>query len=248
MRFLGVLPSTSTNIFCAFVHRVYSKLLFLYLVVFVLAQYTELFQILDEDLFEIVSNLAITLLYTSSIFKMLTCGSKPIENLTRQILSTEQQISKQSDCQIKRIYQFHVRWNYIADKLLLWIGLFTALPYFVNPIMEQVGEIKTVNSTLGDIKPLPFSSWFPFDRYKYYYWCYAYHTVAGVVGTCATVFTDIFFVGLMTFAIGQMKILQYRLENSKSIILQELDEDIPLESSMKELIGACVMEHQVIIK
>ena len=255
MYIFGLLPCKFERKLLNFLHELYGKFVLTYLTIFVLSEYIQVCRIIDRDLFDIVSILAVSLLYSATILKILVCNGSTIKGLVNQILTTERKLFNYGNSTLAGIYYKHVRWNYFADRLLIYVGILTVLPYYFNPVLEQIQNEEILVSVVDNvtvekkIKPLPFNTWFPFDEQEYYYQCYTYHVVAAFFGGGSTVATDIFFVGLMTFAIGQIKILQFCFENSGKIATTVSESlEIPKEQSIRIVIGYCIKMHKVVIK
>lgn len=125
--------------------------------------------------------------------------------------------------------------------------------FFIFPVIElyviNPEAYKPNNVTEYPAKPLPFSSWFPFNKYKYYKTSYVLHIFFGLYGCFYTVCTDIFFYSLIIYDIGQMKILQYMLENFRDIAKNSAsNKERNLESAIHEVLKKCAKEHQIAIR
>nr|XP_022917715.1 odorant receptor 49b-like [Onthophagus taurus] len=252
MYVVGAYDLKFKNKFLSFIYnRIYSKLVVGYLMCFVITQYMEILTNLSYGPFYVVSILGVSLLYSDTICKALVCGGPKIMKLIDQIKETETRILSYENNDLKEIYYDHVKWNYKADRLLIWVGGITVLPFYVSPILIQISDdyVKEYDGDGYEMRPLPFITWFPFNRFQYYPIAYLYHMLAGMAGGSLTVSTDILFVGLMTFAIGQIKILQYSFRNSKRLA-ENLAKNagIPLEEAIVITIGYCVRMHKIIIK
>lgn len=215
---IGIWPLDSTSGLLNASHKLYSFFVIFYFLTFVTAQWIEIFNIIGGNLFDLISNLSVSILYLATIIKYFICKSDNTRRLVRHIHKTEANVFEEGDSEIVGIYNEHVKLNHRVDRLLLWTGVFTILPFYVTPVIlerqnppDALYDVIDNGTVVYRARPLPLSSWFPFDRYKYYSVAYFYHIVAGMVGTAFTAVTDIMFYGLIIFGIGQIKILQHRL-------------------------------------
>lgn len=95
----------------------------------------------------------------------------------------------------------------------IWVSLVTAL-YFIHPIfVKEILEINSTNNETKVIKPLPLSSWFPYDEQKYYIKSYCWQILDGCVGSSFVGYSDIFTFSLIIYPLGQIKILKHILSN-----------------------------------
>lgn len=238
------------------VHTIYSLVILCYFALFVLSEIIEVFNIIGGNIFELVSNLGVSLLYSVCIVKIFVCRSQSIADLLHQIHDKEKRIFHRQNDKVQDIYMKNVKVNYGANKLLIWVGVVTIAPFYFSPLLaewqnppEKIFNI-IENSTIVYIpRPLPFSSWFPFDRFKYYYVSYACHILAGTCGASLTVTTDILFYGLMLYAIGQIKILQHYVKEFKIYSKSFANHNTcSHEEAIYLFVGKCVKEHKIIIK
>lgn len=231
------------------VHNIYSYFILTYFVLFEVTQYYQVSKIYDKDVYELSINLSQTLTYSLAIAKLTVCKSKSIVNLMHQIEINEKKILNGKNAQIKQIYLKNVNLNYFVNKLVLIIAYITVTTFYLNPVVKELlHPPKNVysyvdNSTIVYTpRPLPFSSWFPFNKYKFYPVAYGIHIFTGIIGVTFIGSTDILFYGLMIYAVGQIKILQYCLENFKNFVKNKCD------TEQKAFITDCVKHHLIIIK
>lgn len=236
-------------------YRIYSYIIKVYFITFVICEYIELLTMPNKDLFNIASILAVAFLYSTTIWRMLICNDKSMRKLLKQQSEIEKNILQCKNNTVKQIYFEHVKWNYHCTNFI-YAGIVTVFLYYIRPTLEERSLESTYFNitkhhitTQYKIRPLPLSSWFPFNRYKYYYSCYAYHIIAAMIGGSMVVSTDLFFIAFMVFVIGQLKILQYLLKNASNlgISLQE-STGTTYDIALRRTIRYCLYKHQLIIR
>ncbi|KAI4471107.1 odorant receptor [Holotrichia oblita] len=237
------------------VYRIYSFIIKVYFITFVICEYIELLTMPNKDLFNVASILAVAFLYSTTIWRMLICNGKSMRKLLKQQSEIEKNILQCKNNCLKQIYYEHVKWNYTCTNFI-YAGIVTVFLYYIRPIMEErSSELRYLNITKNNIttqykmRPLPLSSWFPFNRYNYYYPCYAYHIIAAMIGGSMVVSTDLFFIAFMVFVIGQLKILQYLFKNASKLgnALQE-SSGTTYNIALTRTVRYCIYKHQLIIK
>lgn len=233
-------------------YRIYSYIIKIYFVTFVICAYVELITTPDKSLFNINSILAVALIYSTTIWRMIVCNGKGFQKLIKQLRAIESALFSYKNKDVEDIYYVYARRNHVSSIGFIWVGVITVFLYHIRPIMEKMtSEPAYVNVIENNVtmrykmSALPINSWFPFNRYKYYYLCYTYHIIALTIGGSMVVSTDLFFIALMIFVIGQLKILQYNFKNA--ITLGENIADAH-GRNLSYAIRYCVRQHQIIIK
>lgn len=228
-------------------HFLYTILVSIYFIFFVITEYIEIANRMNENFLDILNNLSVSLLYTVTIYKVYIIRGSAMSKIVEQIRTIEKIILEGDDEEIKQIYLSHVSWNSKLSVRFIMITGITLLPFFVNPVIVLMTMPDGLNDTMD--KPLPFSSWFPFDRNYYYGWSYGMQVFAGMVGGYLTCDTDIFYWSLMIFAIGQMKILQYKFRNLSVHAQGFVDKGkMNKDEAVSHCVRKCILLHQMIIK
>lgn len=257
MLFAGAFYFYFNNRLQNIVYQTYAWFVRAYFIIFIICQYTELFTMSDKNLFNVVSILAVSLLYTTTIWKLVVCNGKEIRRLVEKLRAIEMKILSYKNKDIEDIYFKYVSKNYACSWFLL-MGTITSSLYYIRPIIEEKTiEPKFMNVTSGinnvtvqyRIRSLPLSSWFPFNRYKYYFFCYFYQIIATLIGGTMVVLTGLLFVALMIFIIGQLKILQYNFRNAPKLA-KTLKNNIGVSYNvaLKHTIRNLIEQHKIIIK
>lgn len=225
-----------------------------YFLMFTGTQIFQLYYILESDFQELLDNMGVSLLYLVVIVKIYVCTRPQAIRLIDHIEATEKKILSGKDEKIKEIYKENIKHNYITNIVCISVGWVTIILFFVFPIIQlyviDPEAYKPNNFTEYPAKPLPFSSWFPFNKYQYYKTSYALHIFSGLYGCFYTVCTDILFYSFIIYGIGQMKILQYMLKNFRDIAKKSLssNHERNLESAIHEVLKMCAKEHQIAIR
>nr|QBB72994.1 odorant receptor [Protaetia brevitarsis] len=238
-------------------YRTYSYFIRTYFVTFIICEYIELITMPDKRLLSIVEILAVSLIYSTAAWRLKVYNSKSFNKLIRQLREVEHDIFSVNNTDLLKIYNEHVRTNSRICTGFMWIGVLTVIPYYIHPILQEASanEATYMNVThnnitkLLKIRPLPLSSWFPYNRYEYYYYSYAYHIVAAAIGASMVVLTDLLFVSIMIFLIGQLKTLQYHFKNAKKIaMVLKLNIGTTYNNSLNYTIKYGIRMHQFIIR
>lgn len=238
-------------------YRAYSYFIRTYFVTFIIGEYIELLTMPDKTLLNIVGILAVSLLYSTAVWRLIICNSKSFKSLIRRLREVENDTFSINNADLVKIYNEQVEINSRICTGFIWIGVLTVFPYYIHPIIQQASakEATYMNVTRNNItkvlriRPLPLSSWFPFNRYEYYYYCYAYHIVAAAIGGSTVVTTDLMFVSVMTFLIGQLKTLQYHFKNAKKIAtVLKANIGVSYDKSLIYTIKYGIRMHQSIIR
>lgn len=226
-----------------------------YFALFTLSQLIQLFYIFvggDVDIDEILDNTSVSLLYSVVVVKMLICNSKGAVKLINQIKNIEEKLYRFNEKEHIEIFKEHMKYNYFIDNFFLIFGVFTITPFFLTPVIKIYNNpeaYQPTNVTMYPEKPLPFSSWFPFDKFKHYHLAYGMQMVAGTYGCNYVVCTDIFFFALMIFAMGQAKIMREMVKNFRKKAVEEAKgtSEEETEKALVRVVRDCVVEHKVLI-
>lgn len=252
---LGVWPLKFNNqsMFWAKIYRGYGFVSGGYFTLFTASQLIQFFLIVNKDFQEILDNTSVLLLYSVVIGKLLVCKGRHAADMIAHVEATENQIFTGNDEKIKEIYIRHVKKNHFLNIVCIFFASLTIIPFFIFPVIEihkHPEDYKPNNITEYPAKPLPFSSWFPFNKYKYYKIAYILHIIAGTYGCYYTACMDLFFISLMIFAIGQIKILQHALKNFRSAAkkIATKNDVNGLESAIDVVVRNCLNDHLGIIR
>lgn len=246
MTFVGIWKP-SVNYSYSILYNVYSKIALFYFITFISTQITEIYYIRDGN--ELMENLALTLLYITTLGKILVSKSNKIKILVKDIWHFERKIFKNEyrnhnsfEKDKRNIYTKYVCYFHQINVFLSGVGVTTTFPFFIRPVVE-IYFAQRHNVSLNHQKPLPLSSWFPFDKNKYYYTSYTIQVIAVSYAATSIVLTDGFLLGLMIFVKGRIKIFQQQVRNVRKYV-EESAENI----TETKFIRGCCTEHQRIIK
>ncbi|XP_017777947.1 PREDICTED: odorant receptor 4-like [Nicrophorus vespilloides] len=203
-------------------HAFYSNCNVICFLLFIITEHCEIyFSRAESNYFAIANNLTVSLLFSETFIKVMICRSEQIKKFVKQIRMTEKIILDGVDRSLKKIYLDTIQSNNKLTISFLCLTFFSAVPFYIKPIAETIlhpMENYTIivdNQVVYLERPLPFNSWFPFDKFKYYYISFGMQVVVGCIGACYTSLTDVFFWSLMIFGLGQLRIVQHKLINLK---------------------------------
>lgn len=125
-----------------------------------------------------------------------------------------------------------------------------ALFYFTHPLtVEDIVKFNEATNETTVIKPLPMSSWFPYDPQERYLLSYLWHILDGMVGASYVMYTDAFTFSLIIFPLGQIRILIHVLSNFPKYVLKVKER---IECSRDEAsfvtLRECILKHKEIIR
>lgn len=156
-------------------------------------------------------------------------------------------VLEQNDIHIG-IYKKYIKESNGTGKLFFVMCQCTILFYMISPGVEanlSSTPFKVQNGTEFEIRPLPLSCWFPFNKYKHYYLSYTLTALTSAYGGYYAVATDSFFYALIIFCTGQISILKEQLREFKEKIKNGFaDQETAIHAYLKE----CIEQHKVIIK
>lgn len=195
-------------------YAIYYRTIRLYFLVFVTTQWIQTYYTLYGNFEELMDNISVALDYSIGVAQLFACMSQRAIGLIEKVYAIEaalltSQTSGQHDDVLLELHAKFCRKNDLLNKGFSAIALFTVFLFFLMPAFEMYAGV-------GDgVKPLPFSSWFPFDKYRYYGLAYTLQVIAGVYSCQFVVCTDLLLFSFMIFCIEQMQILQVLIKNFK---------------------------------
>lgn len=237
-------------------HLVYSYIIRLHFLIFIVAEYIELMYALKEDFYEVVAILGVAFLYSSSVFKLLSCNTKLVKKLIQQLKDSETEILYYYNNDLKNIYNYHRKWSYLINIGFICTTIITVLPFCISPVLTEMSlepvyfnETKNNKTVQQRTRSLPLISWFPFDKYAYYYYCYTYDILVLFAGAGLTAACELLFVSLMIYVIGQIKILQYIFKNLNPLARNlSKNAKISYDRAIKYTVKYSIKMHQNVIQ
>lgn len=216
---------------------------------FVATEWLELYLIPSHDVRGKMENAGVSLLYSVGIVKIFVCSQNKASKLRQQVRDIEDRIMHQQKNKTHmNIFKDHLQHNNAVWIGFVGLGVITISVFFATPVL-----ISYTYHEYGDkeVDPLlPFSSWFPFDKYKHYGLAYSVHVVAGLYGCSLIMCVDFLFYGLMILSTAQIKILQDQLRNFKKTAnrLMKTEHIQDEERAIMRVLRDCAIEHQAIIR
>ncbi|KAH1020319.1 hypothetical protein HUJ04_009999 [Dendroctonus ponderosae] len=145
----------------------------------------------------ISANICITFIY-SITRQLIMKNSTGFRTLIKHIIDTENSVSTIQDSEIDKIRENAVKESKRKSKWYLYILCVVTLQYILRPAMVDSKMIKVGNMT-KIIKPLPLSSWFPFDEQEFYKVAYVWQVLDSLnqITWVMFVFVSTFFVSMV---------------------------------------------------
>ncbi|XP_023309827.1 odorant receptor Or2-like [Anoplophora glabripennis] len=235
------------------IYDVYSKCIFCYYLLYVLAAIIQLFIIVTDevlDVDEIVANLCITLLNFVAILRVKAIKTERVKNIIQNVFKLEEKMMNSGNDEIIEIYNRHARQNQTCNKIFLVNLYLVDILYFIHPLYveDTIKYYPNRNETVV-IKALPLSTWYPFDQQKHYVLTYLWEEMDVFMATTFIGCSDIFAFSLIIFGVGQIKILKLILSNFQEFAMNIKDQ---LHCSQEEAsyitLRECILKHQEIIE
>lgn len=239
-----------------YAHWVYC---FVYMTIFCLFVMSAIYELINvaaqKNLFEFASNLGVSWLYFIAFIKVCILDSGNLHLIYEEIQEQEKAIMNGVYEDWKTIYMNHVNYNRKISLFYLSMGYSTYVLFFAMPILDDYyntpSDLYTVvdNNTLVYIeRPLAFSNWFPFDKYKYYYTTYIIHMVAGFIGTTVAS-VIIAYYALIVYGLGQIAITQYCFKNFKKYAdVIALDRQCSVDEASEIFLKIAIKLHEKTIR
>lgn len=103
-------------------YNFYSYFTFTYFFLFIVTAYVELFQLIsmeDTNVQAIFANLAITLLYTVTLWRVYALKTERFAGIISEIIETEHKVRSSEDEQLINIYESHTRQSKISNMIFM---------------------------------------------------------------------------------------------------------------------------------
>lgn len=229
--------------------NLYRKTVLVSFTLFVATEWVEFYRIPSSDVRGKMENIGVSLLYSVGIVKLFVCSQSRASKLRHQVREIEDTIVYQErNVTHVKIFNDHLKHNNAVWIGFVGLGVITISVFFTTPVIISY-TFHEYRDNLTD-PLLPFSSWFPFDKYEHYALAYAIHVVAGLYGCSLIMCVDFLFYGLMILSTAQIKILQDHLRNFRETA-DNLMKDEALADEQKaimKVLRKCAMKHQYIIR
>lgn len=238
-----------------FKRRCYTAYKYAVLIFFLCFNLSEIIEIpivyMEKRYSHLIENLSVTLLYISSCIKFFTLMAPRIKYLVHDVRAVEKVILEGEDETMKTIFEKYRSYNQKLSILILFLGVFTIVLWFVNPALNYLDWIYSERDE-NEIyqRTLIFGSWFPFDWRNHYWIAYFIQFMGGTYGATITVAPDAFLWSFMTFALMNLEILKYKIENITNHVKATMAVNgwMSQRQAMRLVVNKCIMLHKTIIR
>lgn len=191
--------------------------------------------------------LGVTMVYIINIYRVIICRSKSMVLMLQQIQERERYIFRYSDSITKKIYNDHVRSAFDTALFYVMLGSCGVTLYLLSPLVRRFIVKKPTGYENKDY--LIYPSWFPFDVNNHYFIAYIIQMNGALLGYAYIVYLGAFFLCVLKYCHGQIKILQnfFCNINQYSEKIAET-EQIKFNEAAELFTNFCVKEHQIIIR
>ncbi|CAH1104695.1 unnamed protein product [Psylliodes chrysocephalus] len=197
------------------------------------------------QLVEKIDALGIILFCVVMFIKIIICQRENIAQILTHIVKYDENLDK-LDKENLKIYYSIVRYNTIfCLTLFFFSGMCGVTVVFCKLVVYKHSSNQATLGLINDteiLKPLPYYIWRPIDYKEHYFAAFILDIVTASIGCTYNTSTQIVYLTLLTFIIGQLKILQVNFRNYGFVCSQK--------STDKEkfyYLRNLIIEHQRII-
>lgn len=225
------------------VYDIFSYIPQLFFFIFVFSFVVDLPFIWNKGVHKIMENLGVLFLCIIMWWKMIIAQTADVTNLLEYLLIVEEDIQASLIKEDKKVYYKNAkRVTYIAFSLTFYTFVLVGLPLILLSFLQYLEFERThpfPNST--DEKPLPYINWFPFDKNEHYAVALGIDILGAFYGSTYNIFTQIFFITLLSFISTKLSILQnhfrtFHLRKTKN------------EDEMLKVLKGLILEHESVIE
>ncbi|KAL1489927.1 hypothetical protein ABEB36_013853 [Hypothenemus hampei] len=234
----------------SFLFKFYSYFVVFILITYFVSCYTKIYILLnmagDEiNILETARCFVLSILINIPILIIFLVKQQPyFQMLFTDIYDTEEFFRNTDDYVLKEIYDNSVK-NYINNSKMLSILLpGAALTLVFRPFVEYEEHLE--NGVVDIKRQLPAELWFPYDTQIHFWKTYFVQILWCVVCGCSAIFSYFVMFCVIFYAIGQLRIMHYIINNFKtyqSKLVPEESEIDPAEFTIKFIIN----KHQKVI-
>ncbi|XP_074035955.1 uncharacterized protein [Leptinotarsa decemlineata] len=197
-------------------YNIFSATTQIYLCVFVLCLFIELPLIWNEDVNKVTENIGITILCIMIFIKNVICQQKKVRDIFVYILETEKGLN---DFESENLEVYRSNAVYTKN-ISIFLSVYSSMcgitlvltKFYVYIQLKNAAARNHMNQTYIE-PPLPYVVWRPVDEKKHYISAFFIDSISATIGCTFNTTTQLIFISVMTFLIGQLKILQNRFRN-----------------------------------
>ncbi|XP_072381811.1 odorant receptor 10-like [Diabrotica undecimpunctata] len=234
------------------IYDVYCKITLTYYFLFIVSGWIKFFQLFQEipiPATEIMGNISITFIYSVTIWRARAIRGPRMMNIIKNVIDWEKKIMDSEDQPLIDIFNNYAWQNRIISQVFIITVIIVTNLFFVHPLgLDPRERYDPVTNETVYIRPLPLSSWFPFDDQKHYLRAYMFHILDAYVGASFVNNTDLFSFGIITFPLGQTVILNYILSHFEDYVVK-IQEQLGVDRDEASFITLreCILKHKDII-
>lgn len=190
----------------------------------------------------------IILLYVNSLMKVFVFKSPGIRKLFKTTHQKEAQIITSAHEELKQIYY---TFSKSAVRFSLYFIIFSYMTYSTFVITSYVQFYIMWDSSGEDSEPrkFPIMHYIFIDPVKYYNYLFTYDIIVGFLTAGFFAATNAVFVILMTYSIGQIKILQKCFQNFEQYKVKIKNEyNLSNSEASETWMKMIICEHQEVIR
>ncbi|CAG9858860.1 unnamed protein product [Phyllotreta striolata] len=233
------------------IYQAYSYFLLIYFIIFNITVYIKFVLLLNEapiDFTELFLNLTMNFYFTVTIWKTLIFKRSVFQQMIDDIILWEKTILASNDHTLKGIYNYYVRQTKIGSRIYILFVIVGGMLFNFHPLGFESIIINNNNSTSLK-RPLPLSSWFPWDEQKYYSLSYTFHILDVTMASLFMASTETLSYAITIYLLGQIVIFNSILSNFQLYCWKIQDQlKVDYENAIFLTLRECVKKHNEIIK
>ncbi|CAG9861693.1 unnamed protein product [Phyllotreta striolata] len=234
------------------IYDLYCKFTLTYYAFFITTGYIKFFQLITEfplNVTEVMLNVSITFLYSCTFVRAKRMRNPRMLKNIQNIMDYEKKINDSKDEEMMKILEYYAWQNKIVSQAFIITVIIVTSLFVVHPLgLDPVEKFDARTNTTRTIKPLPLSSWFPFNEQVHYLPAYIWHIFDCYVGASFVNNTDIFSFGLITFPLGQIVVLNHILAHFEDYVVK-VQKELGVERDEASFVAfrECILMHKNII-
>lgn len=229
------------------IYNIYFYFQFFFFIISDLISQVSMIFLSKNQFLETAANLGVTVVYLINIYRVMICRSKSMTLMLDTIEEREKSILKYADYKTKAIYKNHVRLAFNTTLFYVILGTSGVTLYVLSPLVRKYILVKP--DEFKNEEYLIYPNWFPFDINRFYLVVYFIEVNGALLGYAYIVYIGAFFLCIMKYCHGQIKILQNFFCNitfySEGLARRE---NLPIGTATEIFTKLCIKQHQEIIR
>ncbi|CAG9854921.1 unnamed protein product [Phyllotreta striolata] len=198
-----------------------------------------------QDNIQLIDAIGLLIFCSVMLIKIIICQRKSVRSIMNRIVDFDDE-SDTLTGKFRDIYLKNSRYNVIYGLSLFLVSAMCGVTLVFCDVAIYSYDMKRVKS--GDLnssdvrRPLPYHIWRPIDEKKHYYRAFLLDVLTATIGCTYNTATQIVYLSILTFILGQIKILQVKFEQMGAVCSR-----LGSEQERFMYLRSLIVEHQNII-